>query len=134
MVAIVAHEITIPPPVEKIPDEDYLFLRVHQNDVDGEGRPTPAAFINRPKGSTGMSVDWAKYRTSTETRNRGAQAAINYAIVKFTARNVRAIPSQTVVHDPDNSNRAHSQVVGKKDTEVRERFMTFYEPEISLRD
>lgn len=127
-----AHEITTLWDVEEIPDADYLFLRVHRNDLDGEGKPTPGAFRNHPKRTDGMSVDWAKYRTPTETRGHGPQPPEKYAVVKFTASRVRSIPSQVVTHEPLDSNRAHSEVFGKKDTEVRERFMGIYEVEIPL--
>lgn len=127
-----AHEITSSWISEVIPDEDYLFLRVHQNDIDDEGNPTPSAFINRPKGSSGMSVDWSRYCTSVKTRRRGAQPAERYSVVKFTVAKARTIPDQTVIHEPTPDNRAHSEVFGNKTTEVRERFMAIYEPEIAL--
>lgn len=126
-----AHEIIDPWPIEIIPDADYLFLRVHQNVIDDQGRPTAGAFRNTPKDS-GMSVDWGKYRTSIETRSNGKQETEKYAVIRFTAGDVRTIKDQTVVHEPLADNRAHTEVFGTKDTEVRERFMAIYEVEIAL--
>ena len=79
-----------------------------------------------------MSVDWEKYRTAKETRSHGPQETQKYAVIKFTAGEVRTIKDQTVVHEPLAANRAHSEVFGTKDTEVRERFMAIYEDEIAL--
>lgn len=126
-----AHEIIDPWPIEIIQDADYLFLRVHQNNIF-EGKPTAGAFRNQPKGSLGMSVDWEKYRTSKETRSHGPQAPEKYAVIKFTAGEVRIIKDQTVVHEPLADNRAHTEVFGTKDTETRERFMAIYKDEIAL--
>ena len=113
---------------EEIPDEDFLFMRVHQDYWDDEGEPIPKAFRNHPKKTGGMSTDWQKYFTPEETRQRGRDAAANIVIQLLTGT-VRKIPDQSVVHTPDveNNNRAHSDVFGEKTTEVRERFMQIYQ-------
>ena len=118
-------------PTEPIPDGDYLFLRVHGSDIDSDGEPFPHAFRNQPKGSSGMSTDWDKYVTAADTQHGGRKPPEEYAVVKFTAGEARAMPGQTVEHKPTH-NRAHSEVVGTKTTEVRERFMQVYQIEIPL--
>jgi hypothetical protein len=77
-----------------------------------------------------MSVDWTKYTTSLETRNRGRIPSDN-AVISMVAGAVRAIEALVVEHAPiqDSSieeggnqlkpNRAHSEVIGEKTTEVR---------------
>jgi hypothetical protein len=54
-------------PKEHVPDEDVLFLRVHQNYL--RGRPVlippgvipPGVFTNKPTPTDGMSTNWKKY-------------------------------------------------------------------------
>ena len=55
---------------EEIPNDDYLWMRVHKNDLPN-GDIAPGAFKNRPTTKDGMSTDWEKYATPQETRNRG---------------------------------------------------------------
>lgn len=121
--------------IEPIPDEHYLFLRVHKSDIDPDnGEPIPRAFRNQPKGSLGMSTDWERYAIAADTQRRGRKSPEEYAVVKFVAGNARAIPGQSVVHEPTYPiNQAHTEVFGEKGTtEVREKFMQIYEPEIRL--
>lgn len=132
MASDVADEMSSEWPEDDIPDGDDLFLRVHRSDMDADGEPFPHAFRNQPRGSNGMSVDWIRYTTPDKTRARGRKPPEEYAIVKFTAGQARAIPGQTVVHEPSVNNRAHSEVFGDKTTEVRERFMQVYQIEIPL--
>lgn len=103
-------------PIEEIPDEDRLFMRVHfENIVDGE--PGPGAF--RDHGG-GMSTDWEKYSTPEESQGR-AQRPELYGVISLVTGEVRSIPSLTVVHEPLDDNRAHTEVFGEKrrDPEVR---------------
>ena len=124
----VANEIEPKWEAEEIPDEDFLFMRVHEKFLDNEGEPIPKAFRNHPAGTGGMSVDWQEYSTPEETRARARQPAVNVVIELLTGA-VRKIPNQSVVHTPDikNNNRAHTDIFGdKKPVEVRERFMQIY--------
>jgi hypothetical protein len=124
----VANEVDPKWEAEEIPNEDFLFMRIHQNFVDEDGEPIPQAFRNQPPKIGGMSTDWQKYSTASETRSRARQPAENI-IIELLAGAVRQIPSQSVVHTPDveNNNRAHTDVFGeKKPVEVRERFMQIY--------
>ncbi len=121
--------------IEKIPDEDFLFMRVHKTNMDEDGEPHPRAFKNQPSDNDGMSVDWSKYAQATDTKNRAKNPSEN-AVIKFTAGSARIIPNQIVIHKPVETppNQAHTEVLGSKKTptEVRARFMDIYEIVIPL--
>ena len=112
-------------------------MRVHMTNIDDEGEPFPRAFKNQPTENDGMSVDWAKYSTPIDTKNRARKPSEN-AVIAFTAGDARSIPNQAVEHKPINPpeipNQAHSEVIGNKKTptEVRARFMDIYQMVIRL--
>lgn len=96
-------------------------MRVHKNQiVDGE--PMPIAFRNH---NSGMSTDWNRYATPAETQ-RGSQAAQNYGVIVLGVGDVRSIPDQKVVHEPVDENRAHTEVFGDKDAQVRVKLGRIY--------
>jgi hypothetical protein len=124
---------------EEIPDDARLYMRVHRNDIDNRGRPLPGAFRNSPPTPEGgMSTDWEKYSTPEATRQRGRQPEGNYAVIGLIAGRVRDIPNQRVQHTPvqdhtlHSDNRAHTDVLGLKNTEVRARYMLIFNLEIPL--
>lgn len=106
-------------PSEDIPVQDRLFLRVEKSYVRN-GTPVPGAFRNLPTDKDGMSTDWEKYSTAEATRNRGRVPA-NNGVVFLIVRHVLDTPDQTVRHTPDLklNNRAHTDVFGPKNPEVR---------------
>ena len=101
---------------EQIPDENLLFMRVNEL-WRRDGGVSPGAFKNH---GDGMSTDWEKYSTPGETRARAKKPAEN-AVVSLIASKVAEVPGQRVEHTPDieRRNRAHTDVFGVKDTEVR---------------
>jgi hypothetical protein len=100
-------------PKEEIPDQDSLFMRVHRtNAPDGELAPGAFRDIGR-----GMSTDWQKYSTPDETRAR-AKAPHKVGVIGMVAGGVRGC-GLLVEHDPIPVNRAHTEIVGIKSTEVR---------------
>ena len=107
-------------PKEQIPDDATLYMRVHKGWVDKTGQPIPGAFKNR---NGGMSTDWHKYSSAKESLQRARKPEEN-GIIEMVAGDIRRIPSQEVEHTPDidSNNRAHSDVVGEKDTEARLKF------------
>jgi hypothetical protein len=119
--------------VEEVPDQDDLYFRVHRG-FTANGEVSPGAFCNRPKGSNSMSTDWAKYSTPEETRRRPGKSPHDYAVVKLNVGAVRSIKGQAVSHSPDKSqsNRAHCDVSGEKDTVVRAKLMDIFEIVIPL--
>ena len=104
-------------PQELIPDNDELFMRVHRQ-WTRNGNPIPGAFQDRDGG---MSTDWANYSTPEETLRRARNPEKN-GVLKMQVSEVRAIPNQTVVHTPEKTNRAHTDVLGMKDEEVRLKY------------
>lgn len=110
-----------------------LFMRVHKNDIDKNGEPIPGAFKNRPKKTDGMSTDWNKYATAEDCRQR-ARTPLDNGVIQFRVEDVHKIPGQTIEHTPiyqpdadtPNVNRSHTDVFGKKDTEVRLRYLQIY--------
>jgi len=90
-----------------------LYYRVHRTFVR-DGKPVPSVFRDRDGG---MSTDWSRYSTPDETRNRG-QTPLDNGVIALDVWSVREIP-QRVEHEPLPDNRAHTEVFGEKDTEVR---------------
>lgn len=114
-------------PKEVIPDKDDLFMRVHKTWVR-DGEPLPGAFQNREGG---MSTEWSRYATPLETQNRH-HTPLDNGVIKMRAGTVRELPGQTVEHTPLPSNRAHTDVYGEKDTEIRKKFLRIFEWAIRL--
>lgn len=102
-----------PWPVEQIPGGDRLFMRAHRMFFTG-GHLSPGVFRDH---AGGMSVDWERYSTPGETQSR-ARVPEDNAVIRLVAGEVRAIPPLTVEHRPVEENRAHSEIIGRKDPEV----------------
>ncbi len=102
---------------EQIPNRDRLFMRIDKTWRKKDGSIAPSGFQNR---GAGMSTDWVKYATPQETRRRAKQPGHN-AVVTLHVGSVRELPEQQVEHTPDveRANRAHTDVFGEKDEEVR---------------
>ena len=102
--------------VENIPDEDFVFMRVHKSFIK-DGELIPGVFQDR---GGGMSTDWEHYSTAEQSRNRAKSPADN-AVIKLSVGGIRGIEKLTVVHEPDvvTQNRAHSEVFGEKTTRSR---------------
>lgn len=101
---------------EQIPQQNHLFMHVHEM-WRRNGFISPGAFQNHGEG---MSTDWQKYATPQQTRRRAKQPGHN-AVVTLHVGSVRQLPEQQVEHTPNvaEDNRAHTDVYGKKDEEVR---------------
>lgn len=102
-------------PVEEIPDGDVLYHRVHRNALRNmpADMPKNKVYPNAFRIDDGdMSVDWSKYATPQEAKNRAKVPAQN-GIVEFTAGDVRD-DGHRVVHSPSRHNQAHSSVRGPK--------------------
>src|SRR6202022_2386786 len=100
---------------EEIPDGDALYMRVHRQYLNKEGKLAPGAFRDRGRG---MSTDWSKYSTPPESLKRANQPTDN-GIIELGVGGVRSIKPLTVEHDPIPANQAHTQVIGTKDEEIR---------------
>jgi hypothetical protein len=106
-------------PVEHIPDDDDVFMRAHRVFFNRKRVLQPGVF--RPHDG-GMSVDWEKYSSPEETRQRAANPREN-AVICLPVAEIRDISNLDVKHTPESMNRAHSDVTGLPEgedlTEVR---------------
>jgi hypothetical protein len=106
---------------EHIPDDDDVYMRAHRVHFRN-GELQPGVF--RPHGN-GMSVDWEKYSSPSQTRERASRPTDN-AVIEISVGGIRGVQDLDVLHTPDfsNSNRSHSDVLGLPEnaedlTEVR---------------
>ena len=102
-----------PWPIELIADGDAVFYRVHKS-YFVDGVLNPGVFQDRQGG---MSTDWSKYSTAQEALLR-ARTPVANGIMELPVKPVRDVPLG-VDHRPIPENRAHSEVIGAKDTEAR---------------
>jgi hypothetical protein len=102
-------------PVEEIPDEDFVFLRVHKSFMEF-GEDTPKGIFKDHEG--GMSTDWDKYSTAQNTQSR-AKCPSDNGVLKLNVGGVGAISGLSVVHEPLPANRAHTEVFGEKNVKSR---------------
>jgi hypothetical protein len=65
-----------------------------------------------------MSTEWSKYATPEEVLARAKHPADN-GVIELIVGDVRAIPGLTVEHAPLSEVRAHTDVLGEKNTERR---------------
>ncbi len=101
---------------ESIPDGDLLHRRVHRKLINASGGIRAGAFTDY-KGD--MSTDWSKYASPQETSRRGTGFhREEFAVVSILVGEVRHL-GQLVEHDPLPENRAHTNVIGEKNAEVR---------------
>jgi hypothetical protein len=96
-----------PWPKEYIPDADHVFFRAHKN-LSPTRQIGPNVF--REHGG-GMSVDWERYSSAEECRNR-ARSPNDNAVLRLNVGAMRKIEGLTVEHEPKQDNRAHSNVSG----------------------
>ncbi len=112
-------------PVESIPDTDWLFRRVHvhllSNRQNQENIP-PIVFWDH----NGISVDWSKYSTPNESRQRAKDPSQN-GIIQIGVQAILSFRSLSVVHAPIQENRAHANILGMHNcskvdqTDIRKR-------------
>jgi hypothetical protein len=111
---------------EHIPDEDWLYHRVHENHFrKGDDLPPSAIGNTGFCIPPGMSTDWSKYSTPVQTKNRGKQPPENYRVIKMMVGDVRNITEQVVQHTPSEENDSHTTIYGPKDSkhpEIRVKF------------
>lgn len=98
---------------EHIPDEDRVYRRVHRKHMQF-GEPVPPMVFRDVE----MSVDWNRYSTPEESRDRARVPADN-GIVSLGVGRVREVLPLEVSHAPLDANRAHSLVIGEKNERVR---------------
>src|SRR5579863_8173816 len=96
--------------VEYIPDESDTYMRAHRMYFRGRTLQ-PGVFRVRDGG---MSVDWDKYSTPEETRQRSNSNPRDNAVIRLPVVGIRDIGNLDVKHSPDQTigfeNRAHSDI------------------------
>jgi len=106
-------------PIEEIPDADSVFMRAHKTYFrDGELEPG----VFSAKEGPGMSVDWDKYSSPEQTKQRARKSPENNAVISLSVGGIRKIEQLDVVHRPEPDNQAHSEVdlpTNEELTEVR---------------
>ena len=95
---------------EEIPDDDYLYRRIHPDHYDSDADKISSAAY---KGGYETSVDWSKHTTTAKS------------ISKYPAHHLASIQAkiprskeQKVEHNPSLRNYAHSLIIGKKTTPI----------------
>jgi hypothetical protein len=91
--------------IEKIPDLASVFMRAHET-YFRDGDLMPGVFTAK---NGGLSVDWDKYSSKEETRNRAKNPAQN-AVLSLSVGGVRQIKGLDVEHRPEPANHAHSEI------------------------
>ena len=124
---------------EAIPDDAKVFMRIHRSWVRG-GELIIGVFQDR---GGGMSVDWNKYSTAEETKNRARSPADN-GVIGIIAGKICLIDGLQIEHDPvqENTrdsegkpiqpNRAHTEILGEKTPERRVKLSRIYSWEIRI--
>ena len=115
-------------PVEEIPGRHRVFHRVHRAFMEGD-EILPGAF--RDSGKDPMSVDWEKYSTAEQTRQRARKPPEN-AVVSVRSGVIQAMPELKLGHEPLSDNRAHCRVYGEKTAKVRIKLVEAAQVEIRI--
>jgi hypothetical protein len=106
-------------PVEQIPNEHFLFFRLHRNYMQFDDEIPQGAFRDQDGG---MSTDWEKYSRAEETQRRALKSPPEEnGVLRLNVGGVREIKPLLVEHTLEPGNRAHTNVFGdkKKDPEAR---------------
>src|ERR1700678_2846990 len=82
-------------------------MRAHR-DYIRDGNLQPGVFRAREGG---MSVDWSKYSSAEDTRQRASRYPERNAVIKMGVGDIRSIPTLEVRHSPKPDNRAHADTI-----------------------
>jgi hypothetical protein len=93
--------------IEQIPDPDRIFMRVPTQWLPA--RQLHPGVFRETEGA--ISVDWERYSSAQQTRDRARNPSQNGVIALVTGH-VRGIEALSVEHEPIRSNRAHSGIHG----------------------
>lgn len=102
------------PEIEKIDSSDKLYLRVSCQ-LFKKQRLSPS--VIRQQGQDGISVDWSRYSTATECRDRGhneGDGVVSFEVgcIESKKVNILGMPEKLeVVHAPVDGNKAHALIV-----------------------
>jgi hypothetical protein len=122
-------------PVEPVPDEANLFRLVHRFKLKPSGLPRASAFT--PADDGGVSTEWDRYASVEETRELARtvfhRSPEEFAVVGVVAGDVRSLDGLLVQHTPRRSNRAHTDIIGTFDEEVRVKLARMSRMVLALR-
>jgi hypothetical protein len=109
-----------PYPKEKVPSDALLYRRIWVDHVKRKG-VDPRAFMNSPQKVVGerrgMSTCWDEYADPIDALKEFDPKLDGVAALRV--KDVEAIESQVVEHEPEDENQAHTEVFGPKDPQVR---------------
>ena len=94
--------------VEEIPNPDHVLMRAHRSYFHGGHLGTG---VFRPQGP-GMSVNWDKYASPVQTREQATKNPEDNAVIILPAGGIRDINGLSVIHTPEQNNRAHTDIFG----------------------
>lgn len=140
-------------PSDHIPDEHFLYVRVHHQKVNWSSKsfePNPSAFYNTPKTGDNLSSDWSELCTPESSREligrqfkHGKNEFKNpndFFITSFLVQDLRNNVEQRIQHDPVfndpevegfPNNIAHSIIIDdkrdKNDLETRMKLVELSE-------
>jgi hypothetical protein len=107
--------------VEKIPDDDKLFYRIHKTSLKQGGGIIPGAIKMIGDGKErGMSTNWSKY-SDAEALKSVAKKPEDNGVISFIASIVRSTKDAIVEHDPKVYNRSHSHILWDDANETKVR-------------
>jgi hypothetical protein len=95
--------------IELIPNPDRVFMRVPVQWLRHPAHQLHEGVFRETEGA--MSVDWERYSSARETRDRARNPSQN-GVIALVAGDVRGIEGLSVEHEPIRSNRAHSGIHG----------------------
>ena len=97
----------VPDWIEYIPDPDPLFMRVAKGWLPS--RALHPGIFREIAGA--ISVDWEKYSTAQQTRDRAPNPS-QFGVIGLVTGRVRKIEGLSVQHEPTKKNRDHSGIHG----------------------
>jgi hypothetical protein len=100
---------------EPIADEDVLYRRLAQHQINPNGTVNSSAFKRGGTFETEISVDLARLTNPQEIVSRAGRSG--FRLGEFEANEPRALGFR-VEHDPLPENPSHALVVGSNDQEV----------------
>ena len=104
-------------PEELIPDSDTLLRPIPSSYVQGDSfAPMAFRLDQEPRDGRAFSVDWGRYTTPEESRDRRPCPA-SVGVVRLSVAAVRAIRPLAVAHRPIEGNLSHSHVLAPRDTD-----------------
>ena len=105
-----------PRPLE---EDDEFHRAIHPDFMKSGGRISPGAFSNAT-GTDRMSVDWASMATLQQTFDRWTVWGDGRGVASITAKLCWS-SGQTIEYTPNETNPAHSEVIGNKSDSVRKK-------------